>query len=68
MPLQAWLNIPFELIVQHVVQEDIRKHRTDNPALWRAGCRVRNAPVFQYARVEPFADQSKQYPIFAPDA
>jgi site-specific DNA recombinase len=30
--------------------------RGDNPALWRTGFRVREAPLFQYARIEPFAD------------
>ena len=66
LPLEAWLDVPLEPFVQHVVQEDVRKHRADNPALRRAGFRMRDASVFQHARVEPFADQSMQHPVSHP--
>src|SRR5262249_8746232 len=65
-PLEARLDLPLEPFVQHIVQEDVRKHRADHPALRRAGLGMRDASVLQHARVEPFADQSKQHPVAHP--
>src|SRR5271165_7358488 len=62
-PLEARLDLPLEPFVQHVVQEDVREDRADHPALRRPRFRMRDASVFEDARIEPFADQSQQHPI-----
>src|SRR4051794_13973278 len=65
-PLQARSDLALEPVVQHVVQEQIRKDGADHPALWRPRRRVRDASVFQDPRVEPLADQSKQHAVSDP--
>ena len=57
-PLEAGLDLPLEPIVQHIVQEDVREDRADHTPLRRPLLRVREAPVLEDARVEPFTDQS----------
>src|SRR5271155_1769887 len=57
-PPQPRLDFPLEPFIQHVVQIDVGQERRNHPALRcaRVGCRDR--PRFEYARVQPLADQT----------
>src|SRR5271163_3574419 len=63
---QAWLDLPVEPVVQHVMQEDVRKDGRDHPTLRRPGFGERYRPRLHHARLEPFADQTRQHAVTHP--
>ena len=55
-PLHAGANLAFEPIVQHIVQEQIRKRRRDHTALRGPRGRPGERAVLQHTRLQPLVD------------
>ena len=63
---QSGLRLPLKPLVRYRVQEDIREHRADYPALRRAGFGSLQDPIFENPRFQPFVDQASDHAIFDP--
>src|SRR6266516_4808054 len=64
--LHPGLDVLDKPVVQDLMQEYIRHHRRDHPALRRALVRVRELSRLQHAGVQPLSDQSQDSPIVDP--
>ena len=65
-PRHARLHLALEPFVQHVMQEDVREQRRDDPALRRALRRRPQEPVFQNSRLQPFVDHPTDHAVRDP--
>ena len=65
-PSQPGLCFPLEPRIQHMVQEDVREHRADNPALGRAGLGSAQDTLFENPRLQPFVDHASDDAILDP--